>query len=924
MKSFLENRKTQHANNYNYQSIRDSSKYIISEDELDTFFDLYRQEPNPAILERIRPDGHISVRCDVDIKLPLTIEPNGFYLLTEIERVAEIYREVLRKKVKGITEEQLVCYVLEKKEPTILEDEGKHKKGFHLEFTKLFLHKTELKQIILPSIEKECKESNLFSRWSEYMKEIIDAPAVCTTPWCLYGSVKKTGEPYRITKMIGSEGEFLDYTEPCVEEFLINPKGSKVKFIRDCIQDISIQQAKLQPLPYEEKREYAIPKTSGELLRQANELAVLIDSSMTDYHKWWNCGQALFDMTNGSLDGFELWLKLSAKAPNFKESSCINQWNKMKPKGWTIGVLRNLAKQDNPKMYLHWNKAKSRHVIMESIRRDGELTSTECAKALFLLYQEFLYCNTSKKFFHFNGVRWTDIDMEGHELRNKIEELEIPIMNEVKRIREQQHDLEMERKEKEDQNEDPSDEQKKIKKLDKERSLLMKEKLKLKDTPFRGKIMKECKDIFLDREFDSKKDKNTMLIGFNNGILDLIEGFRQGRKEDYITFTTGYDYIECTNPAVDEYFSQVFIKEEIKYYVFNYLASLLQGRNTQKKLLFWTGVGDNSKSILEKLIKMSFGQYAGLLPVSYFVGKKQGATTEINRVKDCRIVFTNEPSNKDVLDIGLLKELTGNDEIQTRKLFNESDKATDPMQFKLVVLCNKLPQIQSDDVATWNRIRVVDFESRFIDCTPTKENEFQKKLDFCFTVEFQQAFMTMLYKIYKKGYDHYEPEQVKSATAKFQGRNDTVRSFINQILVEDESVSTTIGEAWSEFQSFFKNQHPTTRLTISQSDFLTNIKNHFKDKLQGNVIQGIRLRTQEDETKEEIQEDEEDGDTKKWILILEGYKKSETSIPQKTFLEEHKIHPSLGRKKFPEWFKKSGYKLESKGKKGNILFIEKV
>jgi phage/plasmid-associated DNA primase len=338
-------------------------------------------------------------------------------------------------------------------------------------------------------------------------------------------------------------------------------------------------------------------------------------------------------------------------------------------------------------------------------------------------------------------------------------------------------------------------------------------------------------------------------------------------------------------------------------------------------MIFWTGEGDNSKSLLEKLCMSVFGDYAGLLPVTYFTAKKNGATTEINRVKNCRIAFINEPSSKDEFDVGLLKELTGNDKIQLRKLFNEADDTAEPVQFKSVVCCNKLPIIQSDDSATWNRIRVIDFESKFVDGEPDEtKNEFKKDVDFSFTLDFQQAFMTLLYKFYKQGFDTYEPEQVKSATHRFQARNDEIRNFINLELVDDKGVNSTFAEVWGMFQDFYKKEYPSKRCFISREEFLTDIKIRYKDRLGPNTILGVRGRSEEDNLKEEQQE--EDGDYKNWSLILEQYEPSEGFIRMKSFCDEHNIHLQLRRKKFPTWFERT-YKLEKDSKHSNKLFIQR-
>ena len=78
MDSFLAARKTKHENNYNFLSIRENCKYLIEDDVMDEFVALYEKEREqgriPSVLQRIRPGGHISVRCDIDIKRNNSVE----------------------------------------------------------------------------------------------------------------------------------------------------------------------------------------------------------------------------------------------------------------------------------------------------------------------------------------------------------------------------------------------------------------------------------------------------------------------------------------------------------------------------------------------------------------------------------------------------------------------------------------------------------------------------------------------------------------------------------------------------------------------------------------------------------------------------------------------------------------------------------
>ena len=56
--------------------------------------------------------------------------------------------------------------------------------------------------------------------------------------------------------------------------------------------------------------------------------------------------------------------------------------------------------------------------------------------------------------------------------------------------------------------------------------------------------MRECCELFYERNFLDKLDKNPYLMCFNNGIIDFKEKeFRKGLPEDYLSICTNTDYI---------------------------------------------------------------------------------------------------------------------------------------------------------------------------------------------------------------------------------------------------------------------------------------------------------------------------------------------------------------------------------------------
>ena len=97
---------------------------------------------------------------------------------------------------------------------------------------------------------------------------------------------------------------------------------------------------------------------------------------------------------------------------------------------------------------------------------------------------------------------------------------------------------------------------------------LSKMALKLKKTSWKQNIMRECCECFFDGNFINLLDKNTELLSFKNGVLDIAnKEFRESRSDDYLSLSTNTDYIEYdpNNPEhveirgeITEFMEQLF------------------------------------------------------------------------------------------------------------------------------------------------------------------------------------------------------------------------------------------------------------------------------------------------------------------------------------------------------------------------------
>jgi phage/plasmid-associated DNA primase len=225
------------------------------------------------------------------------------------------------------------------------------------------------------------------------------------------------------------------------------------------------------------------------------------------------------------------------------------------------------------------------------------------------------------------------------------------------------------------------------------------------------------------------------------------------------------------------------------------------------------------------------GEYAVKLPTSLIVGKRTQASAacpELVRAGNgVRWAVLQEPDKKDVVNIGILKELSGNDSFFARGLYKEGSEI-EPMM-KLVVICNDPPMIPHSDKAVWNRVRVIPYESVFCDNPPATpeeqllEKKFAKDPFFDEKIPHMiQALAWYLLEYRKKNIKAPEPDKVKLATAQYMKKNDCYRQFIEERIVECKNSTVSIPELYPLFKDWFRE---------SMSSNQVPTKNEFKEYL---------------------------------------------------------------------------------------------
>ena len=855
-----------------------------------------------------RPDNVCPLLNDTDIKVQYIPDHHHLdeklYEESHIKNVVKNYQKQLKTKFRNYKPKHGICFVLEKDTPTLNDSKNLINHGFHLHFIYSFLKKCDIEEIILKAVKSELDDIELFADLGVAESgKCIDN--ITSKYWLMYGSKKKsTNKYYKITKIYDENLKEITLEEALSEFELYDTNGDIIPLNKDNYQyhlprimSISSENKEILMLKDEfqgsGKKELKAINTIKknienvpvqQMLKNARDLMRLIDPIRADnYNEWMEIGWILHYVSEGSSEGFDLWNDFSSKTSkpaNYSETECLYQWNKMKedhrnPK--TIASLYHYAKADNPEEYKKVQTKKNEALIQNSFLNKGHYS---LACWLFEHYKDEFVCASIEKniWYQFKEHRWY-LTSQGIELKKKIS---THLRNEVmifrqKVLMEMSKVPDQEQYDSDDENEKKSNNKsKKEKDIQDEIKSITSLLGKLDENSFKNGIMKECQELFYKEDFFNKLDQDINLLHFTNGVLDLKElCFRPGKQSDYISLTTGYDFKEnFTQDDIEvmeviNHLEKTFPNDELREYFIEYCASLLKGGNFNKTFIVMTGSGDNGKSINIDIIYNILGDYAKPLPTSLIFGKRtqsSSATPELACINGIRFAALQESNEKDTINNGILKELTGNDKISVRALFKE--QTTFKPQLKLCLICNKLPKITAEDPATWDRLRVLPYEASFPkDASKVPKTPMEQKQKGIFPRDpnmdekiknLKQAFMWLFYERFKHitvNGKMEDPARVTEATSKYRVRNDHYGCFVieRMVFIPEENRTRqfiNFDTIYKAFQEWYYETYPGSSLP-SKLDAFEELKKKLKLEKDASMSR-VRINTYRLKTTAEI------------------------------------------------------------------------
>jgi len=866
--------------------IKPTGKFQLNRESMEKLWDIYSNfvdNEDEVLGIGEKPTHYLPVLCDIDIKIEGEnneySEKDHIYNEKNVNDIIQIYQSILRNIVQDCTDDNLLCVVLEKPIYSITKNDiVYYKNGFHLHFPNCFLRKTDQELHLIPRVQDCAKEMKVFENLGfEDSGSLIDK-SCCKVHWLMYGSVKnENSKPYKVTRMVNSECKNISLEEGFkyyqlfdIKENLIDMKGDYKKYLprilsilpygRSC-QELKLglsllQKEKTNKDEFNLKKQNKNFKTSVAKNLKISErlLPMLSQYRVDDYNEWMTVGWILYSVGEGCLEALDQWLEFSSRSEKYNEEKCIYEWERMVKKDFTLGTLRYYAEKDNEKLYQEFKGEQSQ----ENIRSSLEGSHHDIAK---LLYTEF--CNrfvcasiANKTWYEFKEHHWNEIE-EGVYLRKLIsEDIVEKYIDEGCKLFQKvaTHDKGEENMY-----------QTKIKQVQKLIS-------NLKNSSYKNNIMREACEVFYNENFKNKLDMNPYLIGFKNGVYDLkLNEFRAGRPEDFISKHMPVNYIVFNNndervKNVHAFLEKIFPDTSVRKYFMNQSSDVFVGGNYQKVACFWTGDGDNGKSVTQTIFEKMFGEYSVKFSTSLVTGKKGqmgAASPELARAGGgVRWAVLEEPDGDEQINIGLLKSLTGNDSYFARDLFEKgkSTREISPL-FKLVFICNQLPSFRgcTTDPAAWNRVKVIPFESTFVrpgdntkEPAPDSYEEQLLKKRFPMDMDFYkkipdllEPFAWVLLEHRKHIRDRVEPEKVTIATKMYKRQNDIYRQFIDESIIESKS-SISLIELYNNFKEWYRQGFPNHTIPV-KNDIKEYFTKLWDEPAPGIKWYGYRIRTIEDD-----------------------------------------------------------------------------
>jgi putative DNA primase/helicase len=166
-----------------------------------------------------------------------------------------------------------------------------------------------------------------------------------------------------------------------------------------------------------------------------------------------------------------------------------------------------------------------------------------------------------------------------------------------------------------------------------------------------------------------------------------------------------------------------------------------------------------------------------------------------------RMVSINEIAETAVLDEELIKQLTGGDTLQAKKLY--MDPFTYKPTFKIWIRANNKPTVRGTGESFWRRVKLIPFEHPIPEDKRLPRHEVDEKLHA--ESEGILAWMVEGFRLWYEG-GLQDPPEVKAAGVQYRESSDIITQFMEECICADADTSIARQILYGVFREWCKDQ----------------------------------------------------------------------------------------------------------------------
>ena len=284
-------------------------------------------------------------------------------------------------------------------------------------------------------------------------------------------------------------------------------------------------------------------------------------------------------------------------------------------------------------------------------------------------------------------------------------------------------------------------------------------------------------------------DTDDYLLNLKNGVLDL-KTFQliDHHPEQNITKICNAEYVEgARSERWEQFIDEIMCGDAEKADFLQRIIGYSLTGSTKEEVFFmlYGSTTRNGKGTLIEtisyLLNGANGYACGIEPESLAkrnINDGSRPSPDIARLKDCRFLNCAEPDRGMLLDVALIKRMTGRDTISARELYAKKIISFIP-KFKLFMNTNYLPVVTDDTLFSSDRVYVVPFDRHFSD----EERDKSLKDRFRDPVEAAGILnwcLEGLRKYQERGLER--PSAIESATEEYRKQSDKLGTFFQECM----------------------------------------------------------------------------------------------------------------------------------------------